>query len=44
MAKNIEIAHQKAKEIKVPVLILIGTSDRITPPKGSIEFFEKLTS
>ncbi|ASJ12748.1 alpha/beta hydrolase [Thermococcus thioreducens] len=40
--KNMELAHREAERIKVPILLLIGTGDVITPPEGSRRFFEKL--
>lgn len=35
-------AHEDAGKIRVPVLILVGTGDLITPPEGSRRFFEEL--
>ncbi len=40
--ENMERAHQEAEKIKVPVLILIGTADVITPPEGARKLFEEL--
>ena len=40
---NMELAHREANRIQVPVLLLIGTGDVITPPEGSRTLFEKLT-
>jgi len=40
--ENMEKAHEEAERIKVPVLLLVGTGDIITPPEGSRRFFEKL--
>lgn len=40
--ENMKKAHQEAEKIKVPVLLLIGTADIITPPEGAIKFFERL--
>jgi len=41
--ENMELAHREAKEIKVPVLLLVGTGDVITPPEGARRLFEELT-
>ncbi|ASJ03003.1 lysophospholipase [Thermococcus profundus] len=41
--KNMEKAHREAGRIRVPVLLLVGTGDIITPPEGSRKLFEKLT-
>jgi len=41
--ENMEKAHKEAEKIKVPILILIGTEDIITPPEGARKLFEKLT-
>ncbi|WP_367883767.1 serine aminopeptidase domain-containing protein [Thermococcus peptonophilus] len=30
--KNMELAHREADRIKVPILLLVGTADVITPP------------
>ncbi|WP_297500159.1 alpha/beta hydrolase, partial [Thermococcus sp.] len=40
--ENMEKAHREADKIKVPVLLLVGTGDVITPPEGSRRFFEEL--
>ncbi|AEC51985.1 lysophospholipase [Pyrococcus sp. NA2] len=40
--KNMEEAYKKADRIKVPILILVGSEDVITPPKGAKRFYEKL--
>ncbi|AIF69480.1 lysophospholipase [Palaeococcus pacificus DY20341] len=40
--ENLEKAHKDAEKIEVPVLILIGTEDVITPPEGARKLFEKL--
>ncbi len=40
--ENIEKAHREAGKIKVPVLLLVGTGDVITPPEGSKRLFEEL--
>ncbi len=40
--ENMERAHEEAGRIKVPVLLLIGTGDVITPPEGSRRLFEEL--
>jgi len=39
---NMERAMLEAERIKVPVLLLVGTADVITPPEGSRGLFEKL--
>ena len=39
---NMELAHRDAGRIKVPILLLIGTGDIITPPEGSRRLFEEL--
>ncbi|GAB6135065.1 alpha/beta hydrolase [Thermococcus prieurii] len=39
---NMELAHLKAERIEVPVLLLVGTGDVITPPEGSRRLFERL--
>ncbi len=39
---NMELAHRDAEKIKVPVLLLVGTGDVITPPEGSRRLFEEL--
>jgi len=43
MIENIRIAHEKAKDMKVPTLILVPTDDRYVDPNGAREFFKKLT-
>ncbi|AMQ17683.1 alpha/beta hydrolase [Thermococcus peptonophilus] len=40
--KNMELAHREADRIKVPILLLVGTADVITPPEGSRKLFEEL--
>ncbi|CAD5244492.1 alpha/beta hydrolase [Thermococcus camini] len=40
---NMEPAHREAGKIKVPVLLIIGTGDVITPPDGSRRLLEELT-
>ncbi|ASJ01006.1 alpha/beta hydrolase [Thermococcus gorgonarius] len=40
--ENMELAHREAGRIKVPVLLLVGTGDVITPPEGSRRLFEEL--
>ena len=40
--ENMEKAHREAEKIKVPVLLLVGTGDVITPPEGSRRLFEEL--
>ncbi len=40
--ENMERAHGEAGRIKVPVLLLVGTGDIITPPEGSRKLFERL--
>lgn len=42
LLNNIQLAHEKAKFITIPTLILVGTEDKVTPPIGSYSFFEKL--
>ena len=39
---NMELAHREAGRITVPILILVGTGDIITPPEGSRRLFEEL--
>jgi len=39
---NMKKAHREAERITVPVLILVGTADVITPPEGARALFEKL--
>ncbi|MBO8160931.1 MAG: alpha/beta hydrolase [Thermosipho sp. (in: Bacteria)] len=39
---NVRIAHEKVKLITVPTMILIGTSDKVTPPIGAYSFYENL--
>lgn len=39
---NMEKAHEDAGRIKVPILLLVGTGDLITPPEGSRKLFEEL--
>ncbi|ADT84057.1 alpha/beta hydrolase [Thermococcus barophilus] len=41
--ENMEKAHEDAEKVKVPILILIGTEDVITPPEGARKLFENLT-
>ncbi|HOJ93142.1 MAG TPA: lysophospholipase [Dictyoglomaceae bacterium] len=40
--ENIKLAHDNAEKINVPTLILISTEDKIVPPQGARDFFEKL--
>ncbi len=40
--ENMKKAHENAGKIIVPVLILVGTGDVITPPEGARRLFEKL--
>jgi len=40
--ENMERAQGEVGRIKVPVLLLVGTGDIITPPEGSRRFFEEL--
>jgi len=42
LLQNIQLAHQKAKVLTKPTMILVGTEDKVTPPIGSYSFFEKL--
>ena len=42
MMRNINLAHEKAGYIKIPVLILLPTEDRYVNPEGSRMFFNKL--
>ncbi|WP_457741443.1 alpha/beta hydrolase [Thermococcus sp.] len=39
---NMELAHREAEKIKVPVLLLVGTGDVVTPPEGARKLFERL--
>lgn len=39
---NMGKAHEEAGKIKVPILLLVGSADIITPPEGARKFFEKL--
>ncbi|ASJ11118.1 lysophospholipase [Thermococcus sp. P6] len=39
---NMERAMLEAERIRIPVLLLVGTADVITPPEGSRRLFEKL--
>lgn len=39
---NMDRAHKEAGRIKVPVLLLVGTGDLITPPEGSKKLLEEL--
>ncbi|NJE61104.1 alpha/beta hydrolase [Thermococcus sp. 21S7] len=41
--ENMELAHEEAGRIKVPVLLIVGTADVITPPEGSRRLLEELT-
>ncbi|WP_258084130.1 alpha/beta hydrolase [Thermococcus thermotolerans] len=41
--ENMELAHREAEKIRVPVLILVGTGDIITPPEGSRRLLSELT-
>ncbi|NJE76849.1 alpha/beta hydrolase [Thermococcus sp. ES12] len=40
--ENMELAHREAGKIRVPVLLLVGTGDVITPPEGARRLFEGL--
>ena len=40
--ENMERAHREAGRISVPILILVGTGDVITPPEGSKRLFKEL--
>jgi len=40
----IEEAQAKAKEIKIPILVMQSSEDRLVEPAGSKEFFEKVLS
>ncbi|AEH25508.1 alpha/beta hydrolase [Pyrococcus yayanosii] len=40
--ENMELAHIEAERIKVPILLLVGTNDVITPPEGARRLFEEL--
>ncbi len=40
--ENMERAHREAGRINVPILILVGTGDIITPPEGSRRLFDEL--
>lgn len=42
MMENIKRAHEKAKDLNVPTLILVPTEDRYVDPNGSREFYKKL--
>lgn len=44
MMENIRKAHEKARDIKVPTLILVPTEDRYVDPNGSRDFYKKLGS
>ncbi|HDZ36186.1 MAG TPA: alpha/beta hydrolase [Thermococcus sp.] len=39
---NMKLAHREANRIKVPVLLLVGTGDVITPPEGARALFKEL--
>ncbi len=39
---NAERAHEDAEKISVPILILVGTSDYITPPEGARRLYNRL--
>jgi len=39
---NMQKAHEEAEKIKVPILLLVGTSDYITPPEGARRLFNNL--
>ena len=41
--ENMELAHREAKRINVPILLIVGTGDVITPPEGSRRLFKELT-
>ncbi|WP_240911735.1 alpha/beta hydrolase [Thermococcus sp. LS1] len=40
--ENMELAHKEAEKIAVPILLIVGTGDIITPPEGARRLFEKL--
>src|SRR5690606_8936101 len=40
--RAIERVHDRAGEIKVPLLLLHGTADRMVPPAGTIALYEAL--
>ncbi len=42
--KMIDLIGEKSGEFEYPVLLMHGTSDALTNPKGSEEFFEKIGS
>lgn len=44
IAKAIKTIKGASHEISVPILILHGTSDRVTEPKGSEELYESVSS
>ena len=42
MIKEMKRAREEADKIDCPVLLIVGTKDRITPPEGARAFFENL--
>ena len=42
MIKEMKRAREEADKIDCPVLLTVGTKDRITPPEGARAFFENL--
>lgn len=40
--ENMELAHREAGRIRVPVLLIVGTGDVITPPGGSKRLLKEL--
>ncbi|AAL80604.1 alpha/beta hydrolase [Pyrococcus furiosus DSM 3638] len=40
--KNMDLAHREAHKIKVPVLLLVGTGDVITPPEGARKLYGEI--
>ncbi len=42
MLNNIKLVHEKADGLKCPVLIMIGTEDRMTDPRGSRQLYEEI--
>jgi len=42
MIKEMKKAREEADKIDCPVLLIVGTKDRITPPEGARAFFENL--
>ncbi|WP_448379082.1 alpha/beta hydrolase [Fervidobacterium sp.] len=42
MLQNVQLAHERASRIKCPVVVLVGTEDKVTPPQGARKFYEEL--